>query len=76
MVRRTVSALHDSDESRCADVEKLAAWGRQYGLKEEWIDRRGEFPHFDLLGETQTRILQQEGRLFELERFTKRGKKE
>ncbi|ARA96861.1 MULTISPECIES: hypothetical protein [Geobacillus] len=60
----------------CADIDKLAAWGRQYGLKEEWIDRRNEFPHFDLLGETQARILRQEGRLDELARFTKRGRKE
>jgi hypothetical protein len=53
----------------CSDIEKLAAWGKQYGLRKEWIHQRGEFPHFDLLGETQKKILQQEGLTEHLQRF-------
>ena len=53
----------------CADLEKLAEWGRQYGLKKEWIDFRKDYPHFDLFGETERRILQSEGLLDQLKRF-------
>ncbi|WP_096435267.1 hypothetical protein [Alteribacter populi] len=45
----------------CADVEKLVSWGKQYGLKREWIHYREDFPHFDLLGENAKEILIQEG---------------
>jgi hypothetical protein len=46
----------------CSDVEKLIAWGKQYGLKPEWIDRRKKsYPHFDLLGDKQKEILTKEG---------------
>ncbi|MFC4183998.1 hypothetical protein [Saccharococcus thermophilus] len=53
----------------CADIEKLAAWGKKYGLRKEWIHHRSEFSHFDLLGETQKKILQQEGLTDHLLRF-------
>lgn len=46
----------------CADLKKLVKWGGQYGLKEEWIHQRSEYPHFDLLGERQRFILKQEGK--------------
>lgn len=36
-----------SDETR----EELVEWGRQRGLKPEWIDDRHSLPHFDLHGE-------------------------
>ncbi|MUV39855.1 NAD(+) synthase [Lentibacillus sp. JNUCC-1] len=39
----------------CADLPKLEAWGRQYGLKKEWIHRDDTYPHFDLFGERQKR---------------------
>lgn len=46
----------------CRDLEKLADWGRKYGLRPEWIDKRKtNYPHFDLLGMKQTEILEQEG---------------
>ncbi|WP_409293717.1 hypothetical protein V1498_11325 [Peribacillus sp. SCS-26] len=46
----------------CSDIDKLAAWGEQYGLKKEWIHIRKEgYPHFDLLGDRQRRILEAEG---------------
>ena len=46
----------------CNDLTLLAEWGKQYGLKEEWIDHRKDgYSHFDLLGEKQVQILQAEG---------------
>lgn len=45
----------------CSDIEKLAAWGKQYGLQPEWIDKRkADFPHFDLFGERRDAILRKE----------------
>ncbi|RFU70412.1 hypothetical protein D0469_07435 [Peribacillus saganii] len=46
----------------CKDLARLAEWGRQYGLKKEWIHIRKEgYSHFDLLGEKQREILKLEG---------------
>ncbi|WP_163102192.1 hypothetical protein [Peribacillus alkalitolerans] len=46
----------------CKDLDKLSAWGRKYGLKEEWIDIRKEgYSHFDLFGELEIKILKAEG---------------
>ncbi|MBY0096087.1 hypothetical protein [Mesobacillus maritimus] len=46
----------------CRDIEKLAAWGKQYGLQPEWIDKRkATMPHFDLFGERRDAILKKEG---------------
>ncbi len=53
----------------CCDVEKLKAWGSRYGLLPEWIDRRSDFPHFDLLGERQKEILQAENCWRQIEKF-------
>jgi hypothetical protein len=48
----------------CDDLEKLAAWGKKYGLKREWIHhRRDGYSHFDLIGVRQKEILQKEGLL-------------
>ena len=33
----------------CVNLEKLIQWGAAYGLKEEWIDMRADYPHFDLV---------------------------
>ncbi|WP_318502611.1 hypothetical protein [Bacillus sp. T3] len=46
----------------CSDLDKLISWGKQYGLRPEWIDGRNiQYPHFDLLGEKQKEILLKEG---------------
>jgi hypothetical protein len=46
----------------CHDLEKLADWGRKYGLKKEWIHhRRDGYSHFDLIGDRQIEILHREG---------------
>lgn len=29
-------------------LEELAAWGREHGLKPEWVDRDHALPHFDV----------------------------
>lgn len=33
-------------------LEELIAWGRERGLRPEWIDRGHTLPHFDLHGRT------------------------
>ncbi|MBO0600180.1 hypothetical protein I2483_00765 [Sporosarcina sp. E16_3] len=53
----------------CADIDKLVEWGKQYGLKREWIDMRDDYPHFDLFGEHELDILKSEGLTDQLERF-------
>lgn len=53
----------------CENLSKLANWGFQYGLKEEWIHYNEEFPHFDLIGERQYNILKSEGLWMHIERF-------
>lgn len=46
----------------CSDIKKLKSWGEKYGLKEEWIHyRKDGYSHFDLLGDTQKKILKEEG---------------
>jgi hypothetical protein len=46
----------------CSDFNKLIKWGKQYGLKKEWIHiRKDGYSHFDLLGDTQSKILELEG---------------
>jgi hypothetical protein len=46
----------------CHDLEKLADWGRKYGLRKEWIHhRRDGYSHFDLIGDRQKEILHHEG---------------
>ncbi|SEN48508.1 hypothetical protein SAMN04488134_101192 [Amphibacillus marinus] len=53
----------------CADLNKLVRWGRQYGLKAEWIDNRSPYPHFDLFAETQLEVLRKEGLANQINRF-------
>ncbi|NBJ69911.1 MULTISPECIES: hypothetical protein [Clostridia] len=53
----------------CIDIQKLALWGKSYDLPPEWIDQKDGFPHFDLFGEKQKYILEQEGEWQQIERF-------
>ncbi|MEQ2525268.1 hypothetical protein EKG37_06265 [Robertmurraya yapensis] len=47
----------------CKDLQRLANWGRQYGLKKEWIHiRKDGYSHFDLIGEHEKRILKEENK--------------
>jgi hypothetical protein len=46
----------------CHDLDRLADWGKRYGLKKEWIHyRRDGYSHFDLIGDRQRDILRIEG---------------
>ncbi|MCM3611179.1 hypothetical protein M4S82_07910 [Planococcus sp. MERTA32b] len=56
----------------CCDLEKLKIWGRQYGLQPEWLDLRGNYPHFDLFGDRQKSILKAENLLEQVERLEKK----
>lgn len=46
----------------CNDLEKLIRWGKQYGLKKEWIHyRKDGYSHYDLIGDIEKKILIKEG---------------
>jgi hypothetical protein len=46
----------------CKDIDQLIQWGKQYGLKPEWLDiRKDGYTHFDLIGHKQKEILTHEG---------------
>lgn len=53
----------------CSNLQKLILWGSKYGLKAEWIHERATYPHFDLIGDKQRTIMEQEGRIEELHKF-------
>mgnify|MGYP001463706357 CR=1 FL=1 len=54
----------------CKDIEKLAEWGKKYGLKKEWIHiRKGGYPHFDLFGEWERKVLENENQGDILKKF-------
>ncbi len=53
----------------CCNIGKLIAWGRRHGLQPGWIDHRDDFPHYDLFGDRQLRILKAENQLEHIERF-------
>ncbi|WP_203332948.1 hypothetical protein [Planococcus beigongshangi] len=55
----------------CSDLDKLKAWGSQYGLRPEWLDLRGDYPHFDLFGDRQKAILKAENKLGQVEKLEK-----
>ena len=52
----------------CSNLNKLARWGRQYGLKETWIHHT-KYPHFDLFVPKQKVILELEGLEEHIKRF-------
>ncbi|WP_223700032.1 hypothetical protein [Sutcliffiella deserti] len=53
----------------CSNYQKLVEWGKSYGLKEEWIHKRDQYPHFDLIGEKQLEILTKEEQWDQIQRF-------
>lgn len=53
----------------CSDLNKLKAWGRQYGLQDNWIDMNEEYPHYDLFGDYQIKILKEEEQWTQIQRF-------
>jgi hypothetical protein len=53
----------------CSDLKRLSEWCRRHGLDPQYIHKRADFPHFDLLGLKQKEILLQEQQWEQLERF-------
>lgn len=53
----------------CADIEKLQNWCREHQLNPRYIHFRDRYPHFDLFGVEQLRILKQEGLQDHIDRF-------
>lgn len=53
----------------CSDVERLRRWAVSHGLRPQYIHFREPFPHYDLFGEVQIRVLKREGLWDHLERF-------
>lgn len=53
----------------CSNIEKLIEWGNKHQLQESWIHMDQKYPHFDLFGERQKKILEQEGMLEQIRRF-------
>jgi hypothetical protein len=60
---------HCVTKAGCKDIEKLANWGAQFGLKKEWIHYNEKYPHFDLLGDIQLKILKHYGLDDQIKRF-------
>ncbi|MFZ3587789.1 hypothetical protein ACOI1C_00655 [Bacillus sp. DJP31] len=53
----------------CSNLDLLQEWGKKYDLKPEWIHKREQYPHFDLIGDKQVQILNEEGVLEQVKRF-------
>ncbi|MUK90668.1 hypothetical protein GMD78_20135 [Ornithinibacillus sp. L9] len=53
----------------CRDLEKLKAWGKKYDLQPNWIHMDHQYPHFDLFGERQKKILVNENMMDHISRF-------
>ena len=53
----------------CSNLDKLIAWGKRYDLKKEWIHLDPDYPHFDLFGDTQKKILVAEDKWDHIEKF-------
>lgn len=58
----------------CSDINQLITWGKQYGLKPEWIDYKAGYPHYDLFGLYQESILHAENKLSQLNRLLSKKK--
>lgn len=53
----------------CSDIEVLIAWGNEYNLDPKWIHHDLKYPHYDLFGELQKRILVNEGQWDQIKKF-------
>lgn len=60
---------HTVTKVGCSDMKKLIDWGENHGLQANWIDHDPDYPHFDLFGEHQKRILKKENMFEHLNRF-------
>lgn len=53
----------------CRDLSKLKEWGAKYDLQPEWIHYHKKYPHFDLFGHLQIKVLTEEEQWEQLKRF-------
>lgn len=53
----------------CADIGKLKQWCISHNLNPAYIHYRDRYPHFDLLGREQLRILKAEGLQEQIDHF-------
>ncbi len=53
----------------CANMDRLQKWCESYGLDSRYIHMRDLYPHFDLLGAEQLRVLRAEGLEEHITRF-------
>ncbi|PLR69873.1 hypothetical protein [Bacillus sp. UMB0893] len=63
------SKSHAVTKAGCSDIKKLIAWGEIYGLKKEWIHQDKHYPHFDLMGDVQIKVLTAHNLTDQIERF-------
>ncbi|CAM3742069.1 hypothetical protein [Alkalicoccus chagannorensis] len=56
-------------KAACCSRERLEDWGKEYGLRPEWIHEDSHAPHFDLIGSWEYSILKQEGCLEQLQKL-------
>ncbi|MGM8366533.1 hypothetical protein ACLIBG_13795 [Virgibacillus sp. W0181] len=53
----------------CSNIGKLIQWGENYGLDKNWIHHDQKYPHFDLFGEIQKKILIDENKWEHIKKF-------
>lgn len=53
----------------CSDLAKLREWAIANGLPPQYIHHRAQYPHYDLFGDIQIRILRSERQWDQLHRF-------
>lgn len=53
----------------CANLARLQDWCRKHGLDPRYIHRRERYPHLDLFGPLQKRVLVAEGLFDHIRRF-------
>ncbi|MDR0137491.1 hypothetical protein RFW18_06985 [Metabacillus idriensis] len=62
-------ASHAVTKAGCSDLPKLIKWGETFGLRKEWIHHDKDFPHFDLMGDVQIRVLEAHNLVEHIKRF-------
>lgn len=53
----------------CSSYEKLVDWCRAHQLNPRYIHNREKYPHFDLIGHNQKKVLQLAGQYDQIKRF-------
>jgi len=60
---------HTVTKVGCNNLSKLKLWGKTYNLHPEWIDNHKIYPHYDLFGHLQLKVLLHEKQYTQIERF-------